>query len=167
MSVQLRWLISWKTRSVREHFKKFRRSASLAIPTTQFSNLDKKFWKIMWSVAISGPPNVVPVICICGGLTIKEAELLPDVEVEVFMKELAVDTAKESSSPPSSIWYSISWVALYFQYICFWCVRQFQLNNTYFHFMNILQTILAEGSINLWGHSIPMAQLSLPLSRSK
>ena len=25
--------------------------------------------------------------------------------------------------------------------------------------MNILQNILAEGSINLWGHSIPMAQL--------
>ena len=59
----------------------------------------------MWSVAISGPPNVGPVICICGGLTIKEAELLPDVEVDVSMKELAVGTAKESSSPPSSIWY--------------------------------------------------------------
>ncbi len=51
------------------------------------------------------------MICICGGLTIKEAELLPDVEVDVFMKELAVGTAKESSSPPSSIWYSMSWEA--------------------------------------------------------
>ena len=48
---------------------------------------------------------------------------------------------------------------LCFQYICLWSVRQFQLSNTYFHFMNILQNILAEGSINLWGHSIPMAQL--------